>query len=378
MYATTFETFALSRPPPTGTWREAFQIKRRYDRRWLQNKVASSRRLVGHEGAVMCIASLGGAYMASGGSDGSLRLWDVTASDDGGGGDASSSCAVARLESAHDGGVLCLAAGSDSATSAFAQTNSAFGSGGGSASPVNSDTRLCSGGIDRIVKYWDVDTGIALRSLSGHSEPVTHLTGVTNRFLVSGGGEQVRLWDDAACVQHFSNGARLVAVRAINDQCVLTASDDNVLRVWDSVGARTLRSWRVDAVGALLDVLPDIDLQRAMLVGHAGDVLTLSKYGVTALSAPPPSVRVSAAARDPTRLVLASGTRGAVHVRFFVSAGDMTAQNFASVHGQPIVGAEPEASSAPALGTTLDIAFTDALLATAHESGVVRVLNFDK
>ena len=83
LYQTAFERFALPTPPPTGTWREAYQIKQRLESNWRRGK-GRCEWLLGHTGPVMCLEAVAATYMASGSADGSVRLWDLSNAMSGG------------------------------------------------------------------------------------------------------------------------------------------------------------------------------------------------------------------------------------------------------------------------------------------------------
>ncbi len=100
----------------------------------------------GHAGAVTALAAVrsaeGRALLASGGADGSVRLWDVS------GGTA---IAPGPLAAGHTGAVTALAFTEDGAL-------------------------LASGGDDQTVRLWDAQTGAPLATLTGHSAAVTNLS----------------------------------------------------------------------------------------------------------------------------------------------------------------------------------------------------------
>ena len=93
LYQAAFERFSLPSPPPTGTWREAYQIKQRVEMAWRRG-IGRCEWLLGHTGPVMCLEPVAATYMASGSGDGSVRLWDLgtAMSGDGGGKVSSFAC----------------------------------------------------------------------------------------------------------------------------------------------------------------------------------------------------------------------------------------------------------------------------------------------
>ncbi len=59
---------------------------------------------------------------------------------------------------------------------------------------------LASGGYDKTIKLWDVASGRELRTLSGHTDPVSSVAfSPDGNVLASGGGDNtIKLWDVAS------------------------------------------------------------------------------------------------------------------------------------------------------------------------------------
>jgi WD40 repeat protein len=356
LYKRDYERFSLPTPPPTGTWREALQIKRGHEARW-HSGVGQSEWLLGHTAAVMCLATVATSYLASGSADGSVRLWDVSSDVD-----ARSRC-VATLEHAHGGGVLCLTA-----------------TDGGSRSAA----QVCSGGIDRVIRQWDADTGVCVREYEGHGGVVTHLD-CGNRWLMSAAQDgQVRLWDPRiadqrqCCVQQFCapGSGRVVALRAVNDTMLLTASEDSVVRLWDSGVGLCVSSWNASHFGPLLDVLVDSSFEHCFVVPRQPDRGIVSINIRTGMAMLPSSTihrgrELTAAARDATKLVTASGANGGIDIM----CGERNAYH--SWRSVAATSANPEADSEQSQpGASLCLCITDTQLATGHANGAIRVFAF--
>ena len=98
-----------------------------------------------------------------------------------------------------------------------------------------------SGGYDKEVKLWDVETGECLRVFRGHEDEVTSVClSSDGRYALSGSrDETIRLWevDSDECVQIIkeSGAVESVSISADGRYAVSTSSDlyHGVLRIWD-------------------------------------------------------------------------------------------------------------------------------------------------
>jgi diguanylate cyclase (GGDEF)-like protein len=217
----------------------------------------------------VCEVSAGGrTLLASGGDDGTVRVWDpVTGAErarlEGHTGGVRSVCVV------DVGGHVLLASGGDDGTvrvrdpvtgaerarleghTHWVNTVCGVSAGG--------RTLLASGGDDGTVRVWDPVTGVEQARLEGHTGAVlgvctVEVDGAT--LLVSAGADRtVRIWDLAAgcqrtqCEGHMRWVSAVCAVPLDGRTLLASAGNDGTIRVWDpSTGSgRALpeghRSW---------------------------------------------------------------------------------------------------------------------------------------
>jgi mono/diheme cytochrome c family protein len=112
------------------------------------------------------------------------------------------------------------------------------------------DGRLAaSGGEDRTVRVWDVETGKAIAVLEGHTDEVLCVTfSADGKFVLSGGRDRtVRLWDvaNAREVRRFLGHTDTVRAVAIDGRGLraLSAGADRSMRLWDVARGGEVRSF---------------------------------------------------------------------------------------------------------------------------------------
>ena len=192
------------------------------------------------------------------GRDGTLRVWDVRTGERVGAPTRHHLARVRAMVSYRDSrGTACLATAGDDETIRLWKTGETLEPGPslrGHTRPVRalalidgSGTRLlASGGEDGMIRFWDSDTGdqAAIETLAG-SGPVRGLASFTTvdgavRLAAVGHGRSVRIWNPADGERFelpalHENWLMAVCVWQAPDGPVLvSAGDDEILRVWDS------------------------------------------------------------------------------------------------------------------------------------------------
>ena len=242
---------------------------------WTSLQRGERAELEGHKGAVyaVCPVTVGGQeLLASGGGDGTVRIWDPATGQQ-----------HAMLEGHQDGvGVVCpvmvggqelLASGSDDGTAriwdpATGQQRTMLE---GHRDWVNSvcpvtvagQELLASGGGDGTVRIWDPATGQQRTTLTGHQGGIWSVCPVTvaGQELLASGSEDgtVRIWDPATGQQrttvegHQNIVCSVCPVTVAGRQMLASASNDGTVRIWDPASGQ----------------------QHAILEGHQGGVFTM-------------------------------------------------------------------------------------------------------
>ena len=181
--------------------------------------------------------------LASGGEDFTVRLWDLTAANEGGSG--GSVAHARRTLVGHKDAVLAL-----------------------ETLWPHAPFELASGSRDSTVKVWTTQNGRCVHTLVSHTAAVTSLAYVaTLRMLASGScapDASVKLWtlhNRAECVRTLSashGGATLTALRAFGD-LLLSGAEDGTLNVWslnesDNGGMMRVRTTMRGHTGTIADI----------------------------------------------------------------------------------------------------------------------------
>jgi hypothetical protein len=243
------------------------------------------RRCTGHEGPVYTVAMNGdGSKVASGGADGSVRLWDAKTAKElrrfiGHG------SPVWTVRLSPDGSHL-LSGGLDNTirlwdlvsgreSKRFTGHNDYV-----RAAVFSADgQRILSGGDDRTVKVWEAGgPGAEARTMRGHDHYVfcTALSRDGKLGLSASLDRTARLWDvDTGSTLQVLAGHTdtVLSVAFLPDgQRALTGSTDKTLRLWDLKSGQTLQVFKGHA-GYVNGVAVSADGRRALSAGQDGKVI---------------------------------------------------------------------------------------------------------
>ncbi|KJU84075.1 Serine/threonine protein kinase domain protein [Candidatus Magnetobacterium bavaricum] len=144
---------------------------------------------------------------------------------------------------------------------------------------VNADNRhALSGGDDKTIRLWNVETKTLLRVFFGHTAEVTAVAFINDKRFLSGGADRaLRLWDinSGQCLRVFSEHSEaIVSLWADRDGLLAVCGCvDGSIRVWDIDGGDIVRVYNTHpgSVNALA-VSADLGL---MLTGGKDRRLTL-------------------------------------------------------------------------------------------------------
>lgn len=188
-------------------------------RLWDLDTLRTAHVLRGHASWVESIAfHPDGHYLASGSMDQTVRLWDLDTRQ------------TRHVLQGHTAGCGTVAFSPDGA-------------------------RLASGSADRTIRLWDLRSGQALHTLQGYKNiPGAVAFHPHSRILASGGDDQlVRLWDvdRAKIAQTFHGHTHTVRPLAFHPDGKVLASGsyDGTIRLWDVCGGRTRHILRGHANG---------------------------------------------------------------------------------------------------------------------------------
>jgi WD40 repeat protein len=185
---------------------------------WVRLAGSSARTLTGHDGQAnaVCAFTLDGAtLLASGGADGTVRIWDPATG------------AAIRLLTEHDwvNGVCALTLGGT--------------------------TLLATAASDGAVRIWDPADGTQVRALAGHDNWVSDVCALTtagSRLLVTASDDgSARIWDSGTGALRLiatGHGGAVVAVCAftLSDAILIaTAGSDGTTRIWELATDSTQR-----------------------------------------------------------------------------------------------------------------------------------------
>lgn len=168
------------------------------------NSIRMQRRLEGHTEGVRHIY-LHGTTLASGSSDSSIRLWDLTSGSN------------IKTLTGHSDAVRCIQ---------FV------------------DNVLVSGSNDKTIKIWDLDTSTCRRTLMGHSYDV-YVIEFRDNVIISGSKDKtVKIWNmhDGQCLRTISGFGAGVRCLQMRDSVVATGEYSGGLKVFDIETGNQIKS----------------------------------------------------------------------------------------------------------------------------------------
>uniref|UniRef100_A0A1I8IIS5 TRAF-type domain-containing protein n=1 Tax=Macrostomum lignano TaxID=282301 RepID=A0A1I8IIS5_9PLAT len=168
-----------------------------------------------HRGPIWCLLG-GGDYLYSASGDKSVKMWQVSSSNE-----------LLKTLDGHDGPVLSLAL---------------------------TGSVLFSGSQDNTIRVWDVapasaEFGTCLKTLKGHTDSVSTLC-VSKLYLFSGSFTLVKVWDLASriCLRTLTGFVRWVRALVVSQQLLYVGCGNSVL-VIDLCNFSTVRSLCTDEEG---------------------------------------------------------------------------------------------------------------------------------
>ena len=153
---------------------------------------------LGNENYVLCLLKINNNYFASGGNDGTIRIWNYYQRKE------------IRTIDDNDNSILCLI--------------------------KLKNGNLCSGGSDFTIKFWNWKNGECLYIIDkAHNEYIKSLCEIKENILLSGSDDNtIKIWKEYQCckvLEEHKNSVRTIC--KINNNYFASGSFDNRIKIWD-------------------------------------------------------------------------------------------------------------------------------------------------
>ncbi|KAI9143299.1 WD40-repeat-containing domain protein [Paraphysoderma sedebokerense] len=213
----------------------------------------------GHKGNIKCVDFVGeeGKLIASGSSDNTLRIWDTETSNCVGVLEGHTS-RIWDVTSNPSGSIVASASG-DGTVKLWDMKNNrmaclhSFGGHEGDVYTVKyhpGETHVVTGGYDKIVRLFDVNTGQVVKTFPGHQLSVSKtIFNPLGNLIVSGSKDStIKFWDivSGLCIRTITSHLGEVTSVEMNSNgtLLLSSSKDNSNRLWDVRMVRPIRRFK--------------------------------------------------------------------------------------------------------------------------------------
>ena len=194
-----------------------------------------------HDGYVWTIAALSDAQVASGGRDGTIRIWNCDGT-------------LQRLLRGHQQSVLGLA-----------------------------ELRpglIASVSRDRTLRFWDLETGTCKRSVEAHTAAALAIARIDENMLITAGADHhLNLWTCGGDPLGSLLGHRgwVWALSRLDQNTFASASEDGAVKLWDVQRRKCVATWLGDRPLRTIDVhqAPQPESKQQVAIGDAGGWVTL-------------------------------------------------------------------------------------------------------
>jgi len=237
----------LIRGITSSIWRERIRNRLRLERNWLQGQCSQQSLTYGPK---VYALSFSGSTLAAGGSDPTIKVWDMKSWD-------MQTARCITILKGHTGEIWTLKAeqnyvlsGSADATVKFwsLSTGQCQQSYDGHLESVmalaSNGSRLVTGSHDRTVRDWDLEVGKCLSTIEAHSSSIYALSLEGNRVLSGSLDGSIKEWDftSGQCIRTLSNQAGVRCIYWAGGRKVVSGSTDGRVISWDLETATRLQT----------------------------------------------------------------------------------------------------------------------------------------
>ena len=208
---------------------------------WNLNTSECLDSLEGHSGLIRCIEILPNGNIISGSYDRTIKLWNIKNGE----------CLETFV--GHKSWILCLgvfsnddifASGSDDGIIKLwnSVTNECLDSfqahnGWVLTLEILRNNDLASGGSDNLIKIWDIDSGNCLKTLEGHTDSIRCVKELSNGNLISGSYDKtIKIWDlkTSNCIKTLrDHDDWVLSLNIFSSNFFASGSSDNTIKIWN-------------------------------------------------------------------------------------------------------------------------------------------------